>query len=42
MHYSYNRGVAMIGEYEMEKKMAYVFNLPDDFSSREISEKLGV
>lgn len=42
MHYSYQRGVPIINEYELDKKTAYVFNLPEDFSSREISEKLGV
>lgn len=42
MHFSYNRGVALIPEYEWDKKCAYVFNLPENVSSKEISEKLGL
>jgi hypothetical protein len=42
MHFSYHRGAPIIPEYEMDKKIAYVFNLPDDFSIKEVTEKLGV
>lgn len=42
MHFSYSRGVSVIPEYEWDKKTAYVFNLPDDVSTKEISEKLGL
>lgn len=41
-HFSYKRGVAILNEYEMDKKIAYVFNLPENFSTKEVSEKLGV
>ncbi len=42
MHFTYNRGVPIIEEYEIDKKIAYVFNLPNEFNIKEISEKLGV
>lgn len=42
MHFSYHRGAPIIPEYEMDKKIAYVFNLPDEFSTKEVAEKLGV
>lgn len=42
MHFSYHRGVSMISEYEWDKKSAYIFNLPDDVSTKDISEKLGL
>lgn len=42
MHFSYKRGVPIINEYEIDKKTAYIFNLPEDFSTKDISEKLGI
>lgn len=37
MHFSYNRGVPVLNEYETDKKIAYVFNLPENFSTKEVS-----
>lgn len=37
MHFSYSRGVSVIPEYEWDKKSAYIFNLPEDVSTKEIS-----
>jgi len=34
MHFSYKRGIPILNEYEIDKKIAYVFNLPDDLNTR--------